>query len=118
MNAAATLFAPPWRERLPDGSLGEPYGPTPQTFAQHVAKFRNWAFRMPSKEARQDADILIAYVRMEDGTFRPGIPQGELRAYVAIFEEGHSVRHAARTLGLSRETIRSYLRRLRARVGG
>ena len=116
VNAAATLYAPPWLERRPDGTVVE-YGPSPQTFAQHVERFKNWAWRMPSKEARQDADLLIAYVRLEDGSFREGIPKGELRAYVAVFEEGHSVRHAARTLGLSRETVRSYMRRLRGRVG-
>lgn len=118
MHSSAQLLAPPWRERLPDGSLGEPYGPKSiATFAAHVARWKDWSWRLPSKEARRDADVIIAYVRLEDGSFREGIPPGELKVYVAVMEEGHSVRHTARTLGVSRETVRSYLRRLRARVG-
>ncbi len=117
MQLSAQLLAPPWREMLPSGEVGEPYGPSPSAYAEHVRRFKNWAFRLPSKEARLDADQLIAFVRREDGNFREGIPSGELKVYAAIFEQGHSVRHAARELGVSRETVRSYLRRLRARVG-
>jgi len=117
MQQAATMFAPPWVDVLPNGERVE-YGPRSlATYAAHVAKYKLWSWRMPSKESRQDADTLIAYVRLEDGSFREGIPQGELKVYVQVFEHGHSVRHAARDLGLSRETVRSYLRRLRARVG-
>jgi hypothetical protein len=117
MQQAATMFAPPWVEVMPNGERVE-YGPKSMaTFAAHVAKYKLWSWRMPSREARQDADVMIAFVRLEDGTFRAGIPAGELKVYVAIFEQGHSVRHAAREMKVSRETVRSYLRRLRARVG-
>jgi len=117
VTATAQVLAPPWRERLPDGTWHE-YGPrTLSTYQRHVERFKNWAYRKPSKEALRDADQMIAFVRLEDGSFRDGIPDGELKVYVHVYEKGHAIRHAARELGLSRETVRSYLRRLRARVG-
>jgi hypothetical protein len=116
MHLAAQLRSPPWRERLPSGELGEPYGPSPATFALHVARWKNWAFRIPSREARQDADIIIAFVRLEDGSCRVGIPSGEFKVYTAVFEQGHSIREAARQLGLHRSTVKTALKRLRARV--
>lgn len=117
MNVSATLFAPPWVDVLPSGERVE-YGPKSlATYAAHVAKYKLWSWRLPSKEARQDGDVLIAYVRLEDGSFRPGIPAGELRVYRLVCEEGHSTRYAARALNISRSTVKTALRRLRARVG-
>ncbi len=117
MHLPAQLLSPPWRERLPDGTLGQEYGPpSPAALARHIARFKDWSWRLPSKEARRDADRLIAYVRLEDGSFRAGIPSGELRVYEMVMEAGHSTRYTARHLGLSRSTVTSYLRRLRGRV--
>ena len=116
MQQVATLFAPPWVDVLPSGERVE-YGPrTPETYAKHVAAWKNWAFRLPGKDARRDADVMIAFVILEDGSYRAGIPSGELKVFEHVYRDGYSVRHAARTLGLSRETVRSYMRILKARV--
>lgn len=111
------LLAPPWRERGPDGKLGPEYGPkTAATYAKHVAQHRDWSYRTPSKESRgADLDAIRDWIRLEDGTIRLDVPEGEARVYLAI-EQGDSVRSAARRLGISRESVRSYLRRLKARA--
>jgi DNA-directed RNA polymerase specialized sigma24 family protein len=127
MNTGATMtknpqqFLPPWRDRGPDGKLGEPYGPsTALTFARQVARFGDWSYRKPPAKASRgaDADALRAWMRLEDGTLRLGIPESEVRVYLLVYEGGKSVRWVARHLKLSRESCRSYIRRLRARMAG
>lgn len=106
------LLSPPWRERNPDGTLGPEYGPgTPATYARHLAQHRDWSFRMKSKESRKNLDLIEW---MESGD-RADVPVSERRVYEQICA-GHSVRYAARTLGLTRDSVRSYLDRLRARI--
>lgn len=113
----AIAYAPPWRERLPDGKLGQEYGPRSlATYARHIARFKDWSWRLPSKEARRDADAMIAFMRLEDGSIRPDVPASEVAVYLAVYEQGHSIRHTARARQLSRETVRAYLRRLKARL--
>ncbi len=113
------LFAPPWRDRQPNGELGAEYGPkTATTYARHVAAYRDWAYRTPSKEARRpDADQLIAWMRGENGSLRDDVPRSEQRAYELVYEQGHSTRFAARKLAVARASVVSALRRLRARAG-
>lgn len=111
-------LAPPWRERMADGTLGEQYGPkTIEAFARHLAAFRLWTWRPPSKEARRDdAAALCAYMRPGGSELRCDVPESERGVYVMIYEKGHSVRYTAREMGLHRSTVRGYLRRLRARL--
>lgn len=117
MQAAAALLAPPWRERLPDGQLGPTYGPpSVEAYARHVARWKDWSFRKPSKDALRDADRMIAFVMLEDGTERPGIPLGELQVFRLVYLKGHSSRYAARKLGMSRSSVQTLKRRLRKRM--
>ena len=114
----ASMLLPPWRDRLATGTLGPEYGPkTLRTYERQIARYKDWSYRKPSREARLHADELIAFMRLEDGTLRTeGIPESELLVYLLVYEQGHSIRHAARNRQLSRETVRSYLRRLKARA--
>ena len=105
------LYAPPWRAFGPDGKLGAPYGPgTAATFSRHLAAHRDWSYRRPSKVAR-GLEGLVAWMEAKERD----VPAGELRVYLEL-RAGHSLRFVARNLGVSRETVRSYLRRLKARV--
>lgn len=111
-------FAPPWRDLNTDGSLGEEYGPSSSiVLARHLREHRDWSFRPVAKQTKsQEAQRLRAFMRLEDGTLRTDVPDSEVRVYLLVVERGHSVRYLARHLGMSRETVRSYLRRLRARA--
>ena len=106
----------PWLDR----ATGLEYGPkTHATFAKHHAAHRDWSFRVsrPSKVAQSaTAAELRLFMRLEDGTLRTGLPEGEARCYLYIVECGHSERAAAVKLGISRRTVRSYMMRLSARL--
>jgi DNA-directed RNA polymerase specialized sigma24 family protein len=117
MSDVESILLPPWRERLPDGRLGQEYGPrSVRTYERQIARWKDWAYRRPSREARLHADDLIAFMRLEDGSLREDVPPSERDVYVLIYEQGHSIRWTARERGLSRETVRSYIRRLKAKV--
>lgn len=110
-------LSPPWRERMPDGQLGPEYGPqTPATYARHVAQHRDWSFQ-PPKGDRKDAAKVLAYALLEDGSIRVDLPESEALIVREIFMKGHSVRWLARQRGIKRDTIKSYLKRLRAKAG-
>ena len=111
----AELYLPPWRERRQDGSLGEVYGPNSTTaYARQVQKHRDWSWRTPSKEAqREDADVLRAYMRSDKSAT---VPTSERKVYELVYELGHSVRYVARKLGVRRETVKSYIKRLKERL--
>lgn len=114
------LYAPPWRERQPDGTLGPEYGPrTVATYARQVAAALDWSFRGQSKASKR-LEVLRDFMRLDDGTMRLGVPESEVRVYRIVVEQGHSTRWAAKNLGVNRATIQSYLRRLivRAQRGG
>ncbi len=111
----AEVYLPPWRERQPDGSLGSVYGPnSTRAYAVAVQRHRDWAWKRPSKEAqREDADALRAFMRNGGAEL---VPDGELRVYRMIYEDGMAVRTCARKLGIRRETVKSYIKRLKARI--
>jgi DNA-directed RNA polymerase specialized sigma24 family protein len=115
---ADTIYLAPWREQLPDGSLSETYGPTtPSAYAKALRRFENWAWRWAQPDPASDAREVIGYMRDgETGELREDVPDSEREVYLAVYERGQGVRQAARSAGLSRETVRSYLRRLKARV--
>lgn len=118
-----TNFAPPWREVMPTGKLGPEYGPaSAAAYARQIARFKDWSWRTPSKVARRDADEVIGWMRQVgtpgEGELRAEVPTSEREAYLLIFEQGHSVRYVARLRGITRESVKSYLRRLKARIGG
>jgi len=110
-------FAPPWRERLADGTWHE-YGPVSiAAFARHLAKYRNYLWRPASREARRDdAELLCSYMRPDGDKLRDDVPKMEMRVYLAIYEAGHSTRYVAREFKIHRSTVRTYLRRLRERA--
>jgi DNA-binding NarL/FixJ family response regulator len=109
-------FAPPWRELTESG--WREYGPpSVEAYARHLAAYRNWAWRPVSRDARSDDAIaLCVFMRPSAGELRDDIPEREVAVYVQVYEQGHSVRHVARSLQLHRSTVRTYLNRLRARL--
>lgn len=112
----ARQYASPWRERMPDGTLGPEYGPrSAATFAKLHAMHRDWTYKPPKRAAKQAIELQM-WMRLEDGTLRMGVPESEVRVYRLVVEQGHSIRWVARRLEISRESVRSYLRRLRARM--
>src|SRR6187397_790346 len=101
------MLLPPWRDRLVSGALGAEYGPrTLRTYERQIARYKDWSYRQPSREAIEGADEMIAFMRLEDGSLRTDVPPSELEVYRLVYEQGLSVRHAARSRGLSRETVR------------
>lgn len=112
----ARLYTAPWHEKRPDGSLSEPYGPrSPTALARRVARHKDWSFRPQPKEARrhEDADLLAAFVAERERE----LPEGELRAYRAVYLANHTVRWCARTWGVRKQTVQKWLVRLRAKAG-
>ncbi len=116
--ARAELYLPPFHERNPDGSLGVAYGPSLGSFAAAVARAKDWAWRrQASREARRDGALMRAFMRRPDGSLRPDVPAREQQVYVDVFEQGHNTRWVARHRGISRDTVKTYLKRLRGRLG-
>lgn len=109
-------YQPPWRDRRPDGSLSQEYGPTPASYARALRRHQDWAWRTEPQDPRRDAAEVVAFMRGLDGELRADVPPSERDAYLAVYEDGMSIREVARRTGKSRETVRSYLRRLQARV--
>lgn len=114
MQTQTQVYAAPWRERMPDGSLTDPYGPSASTYARRLADFKNWAWRAPEKKraARERAERLVAWVEEN----RKQVPTRELEVYGWVYLRGMPVRWTARRLGVSRESVRTYLKRLRSRA--
>ncbi len=104
------MFLPPWRDRKPDGSLGETYGPSSSNaYARAVAEHEDWSWR-PGNTSRKDADALRALLATEH------VPPREREVYDLVFEQGLNVSAAALRLGISAETAKTYVKRLRARL--
>jgi DNA-directed RNA polymerase specialized sigma24 family protein len=114
------IYASPWRERMADGTLGGEYGPkSAATLAKHTRASKDWSFKVQraSKAAVSvDAEALRAWMRLEDGTLRTGIAEGEAMAFILVCEHGNSERAAARKLKVSRRTVRVRLARLMERA--
>lgn len=114
---SARIYLPPWRDRQADGTLSEEYGPrTPSAYAKALRRYENWAFRFENADPASDRREVIRYMRGEEGVIREDVPDSEVAVYQAIYEQGLSIGAAVRMSGLSRSTVKSYLRRLKARV--
>jgi DNA-directed RNA polymerase specialized sigma24 family protein len=116
----AETFSAPWRERMPDGTLGEQYGPSsPVAHARKLAVFKQWAFR-PGEKPRakpvipeETATALVALVASGRD-----IPKRERDVFELVVVKGHAVRFVARQLGMRRQSVKSFLARLIGRLGG
>ena len=120
---AAEVFQPPWREVQPNGQLGPEYGPpSPSALARAASKFANWAYRKPpqvAKDVNPDTAMrLLKFMRGPDGGLRTDVPKREVDVYLAVYEQGHNVKWTARHLGIRRETVKVYIKRLKERAGG
>ena len=117
MLVVAETFSAPWRERNPDGTLGDEYGPkSPTAHARALAEFRLWAYRkeLATRAAPplpEDAMATIhAWLLENDAPARE-------RQVFEMLAKGHSRRWVARELRIKRESVRVFLRRLKERVG-
>lgn len=89
---------------------------SPSSYARALRRHQDWAWRAEAPDPRRDAAEVIAFMRGADGELRDDVPPSERAAYLAVYEHGSSIREVAKRTGKSRETVRSYLRRLQARV--
>ena len=114
------IYAAPWAEPLVLATEPVelvPYGPSAEAYARQHSRHRDWSWRPRVKRpAPPGRDVLRGYMRGADGVLREGVPERELEVYLAVVEQGHSTRWAARALGVSRASAQVYLRRLRARA--
>ena len=117
---ASRNYLAPWAERLPQGGKVE-YGPSPATHQRLDGEHKMWSWK-PAKIASRlsrghGSDELRAYMRPDGEHLRGDVPPMELRVYVMVFEDGRSVRWVARKLERSRRSVRTWVARLRERVG-
>lgn len=105
---ASINYAPPWL----DAKTGETYGPkTGETYRRQYAEFKNWASKKQRPE-RAEAKLIHLYFRDH---YR-SLPESETEIYRAIYVHQESLMHTAEDLGLSRSTVRSYIKRLRKKA--
>lgn len=105
-------YAPPWRDVLPDGTLGEEYGPkSAATLSVQMARYQNWAYRKQGPE-RSEAKQVHEYfaVNHED------VPDSEKSVYRCVYVHRLSLGETADDMGISKSSIKCYLRRLRLRA--
>lgn len=102
-------YAPPWRDILPDGTLGEEYGPkSAATLATQMARYQNWAYRKQGPE-RAEAPLVHRFFAECWET----LPESELLAYRLVYVLKMSLSEAAEEEGLVKGSIKSYVQRLR-----
>ncbi len=105
-------YVPPWREVLPDGSLGEEYGPkSAATLATQMARYRNWAYRKQRPE-RAEAPLVHRFF----AECWESLPDSELLAYRLVYVLRMSLSEAAEEEGLVKGSIKSYVKRLRTKA--
>lgn len=108
-------FQPPWRELQPNGELGAEYGPSPSTLARRIKAFRMWTWRPESHEERRRQEALLISEWFNAG----GDAEASARehdVFNQLYVYGASTREAARQLGISRDTVREYRKRLLRRM--
>lgn len=114
------IYAAPWAEPLVRAEAAVElveYGPSAAVYVRQVAKHRDWSWRpAPRRAHAAGRDVVREYVRDDAGQIRDEVPDREREVYLAVHEQGHSTRWAARALGISRATVQTYLRRLRDRA--
>jgi DNA-binding NarL/FixJ family response regulator len=115
---SAKQYAAPWADQLPDGDLIE-YGPSPSTYARQLARHKLWTWHPEKLAARvartTTADAIRAYMR-PTRHLRGDVAKRETEVYLLIYEHGRSIRWAARHLGISRSSVKVYVRRLARRA--
>lgn len=105
--AKQAIYMAPWRERRPDGELGKQYGPSPSTYARQLNNHRNWAWA-PTKQRDDLADCA--------SVIESGRASSRERDCYELLKAGHSEREAASHLGVTRDSVRTYIRRLKAKA--
>ena len=103
------IYMAPWRELQASGALGPEYGPSPSTFARRLAAYKTWSWR-PEYAARADLPRLAAVIE------RGGASKREQEAFELVYLQRLPERKAADMMGCTRDTVRTYLKRLRAKA--
>ncbi len=122
-------YLPPWRERLPDGSLGPSYGPPSlSAYEKSLTEFQVttaagglWdpveaALSRPTRgraEQRHDTDVIEQWLRVSSHR----LPRRELEVAVMYWRDKQSIGRVARRLCLAPNTVAGYVGRLRRRLG-
>lgn len=109
----SAIYASPWRDILPDGSLSPPYGPSPSTLARQRARHEDWAWR-PGRGPRNSLHELEPAV-FPGGEARLDIPQRELDVFRLLVDENLTRRQAAARMGVSINTVKTLVQRLKRR---
>lgn len=109
------VYAAPWRDRLPDGSLSEPFGPASAAAqAAQTARIRDWSWRAPPRADNRRSKLCVEFEALPVDV--ANLSERERQVH-ALALQGHAVRWIARHLGMRRETVKSYCRRIRAKAG-
>jgi DNA-directed RNA polymerase specialized sigma24 family protein len=110
-----TEFLPRWRSRLPNGDLSPEYGPSLATAVRHRRDLSMFTWRppppAPTPPARGPAPAPLLASPAADS-----IPDRERDVYQALYVSGLGYKRAAESLGVSRSTVKTLAKRLRARV--
>ena len=105
-------YSPPWRDLLPDGTLGPEYGPaSAAAMATQTARYQNWAYRKQGPE-RDEAPLVHRFF----AECWESLPESEMLAYRLVYVLRMSLSEAAEEEGLVKGSIKSYVRRLRAKA--
>lgn len=111
------VYAAPFRERLPNGELGPEYGPvSPAAQAAQTARLRDWSFQPPVRTDQRKSK-LSAVLEPAGGVRGVDLSPQERRVLDLIVGGGHSIRWVAKYLGLRRDTVRTYVARIKAKAG-
>jgi RNA polymerase sigma factor (sigma-70 family) len=109
-----TEFLPRWRSRLPNGDLSDEYGPSLATAVRHRRDLSMFTWRPPPRTpARPDSQALA---HLFASPAADSIPDRERDVYQALYVNGLGYKRAAESLGVSRSTVKTLAKRLRARV--
>ena len=104
----STKYAPPWL----DLATGQTYGPeTAATYARHVARYRDWAYHKPKPERSEAPLVHRFFVACWEE-----LPASEVLVYRLVYVLRMSLNEAADGEGLSKSSVKSYVRRLRRRA--
>jgi len=108
-----SLYHPPWRDRLPDGTLGPWYGPmSAAEYLRQLRESRERSGKPMSRESKYDAESMQHFYRVAGHTW----PLREQEIYMSIYVDGKSIAATARRWELKRDTVRGLLGRLRRRL--
>lgn len=126
------IFAPPWRDRLPDGTLGPGYGPpSPNAFVRACREHedsihggglwdesdpalppRRVRGKAPEEWPREDEEEMRAFVHR----YSAALGTRALEVWTLYWERRMSARAIARELGISKHTVNRHVQELRHRL--